>query len=103
MQDENLEEISLEQLFTKGLEEDPVPREVLSALKKGSRVSKYLSITYYEDRNSKLYYKNRRYVPDYVPLYLRLADLYYNKPIIGYPGARNTYTLLRRGYFWPRI
>ena len=80
-----------------------MPKEVLTALRKGSRRSKYLNLAHCKEQDGKLYYRNRRYVPDYEPLHLCLLQMHYDKPIAGHPGNGGTYTLLCRGYYWPRI
>ena len=102
-QNDHIEDPSIEELFVEGNALDPVPQEVLAALRNGSRKSKYLSLAQCKEHEGKLYYRDRRYVPDFEPLHLRLVQIHHDKPIAGHPGSGNTYALLCRGYYWPRM
>jgi hypothetical protein len=94
---------SLEDLFQQGYEEDPLPNETLARLRTGQRHSPDISLGDCEDREGWLYYRRRRYVPNYEPLQLRLLETYHDRPTAGHPGREKTYSLLSRHYYWPRM
>ena len=56
-----------------------------------------------EDREGILYYRGRRYVPEYEKLYVKLFRHYHDSPLAGHPGRKKTYGLLARQYYWPRM
>ena len=97
------EDVDLNELFIQGYEQDPLPSEVLRALRTGARQSKYLSLAHCAEINNRLYVTGRCYVPDYAPLQLRLLEIHHDRPTAGHPGAGGTYRLLHRGYYWPRM
>ena len=103
MKEDEIAEPSIEELFTEGNEADPIPQEVLTALRTGFRIFKYLSLAECKEHEGKLYYRNRRYVSDHASLHLRLVQMHHDKLIAGHSGSGNTYKLLCRNYYWSRM
>ena len=56
---------SIDELIDLGYEHDPMPNKVLTLLRNGTRHSKDITLAECEDRNGRLYYKERLYVPDW--------------------------------------
>ena len=97
-------ELTLDDLWRKGLAEDPVPRKTLASLKAGHPRSLYLTLRECrEDRNGRLVYRERLYVPDYTPLKLRIIRDHHDTPAVGHPGRAKTLELIARNYIWPGI
>jgi hypothetical protein len=94
-----------EDLFVKGYTEDSTPNEILQQLRDNDKKSKIKAINLAEcsDRAGQLYYRDKRYVPDYLPLKLHLLQQYHDSPIAGHPGRAKTFELLSRHYYWPDI
>src|SRR5690606_688288 len=65
---------SVEELFNEGYVKDPLPQAVIKQLQEGQTRSKQLSLAECEERNGRLIYRGRTYVPDYLPLKLRLIQ-----------------------------
>lgn len=100
-EDEDDEETSLEDLIAQAYQEDPFPGEVLEQLRTGARHSKKINLTECEDRNGRLFYRDKFYVPDYTPLKVRLCKLFHDSAPAGHPGKAKTFELLDRSYHWP--
>ena len=96
------DEKSLEELITIGYENDPLPNKVLVLLRNGIRHSRDITLAECEDRNGRLYYKERLYVPDWHELKMRLCKNYQDSPVACHPGRSKTFSLLARDYYWPR-
>ena len=97
--EENLDNLTLEQLIDYGYEQDFLPNQVLQLLRNRANYSKDLIIVDCVNINSRLYYWNRLYVPDYHVLQLRLYYLYHDFPHADYLSIGNTYELLYKNYY----
>ena len=101
--EENLDDLTLEQLIDRGYEQDPLPNRVLQLLADGANYSKDLTIADCVNVDGRLHYRDRLYVPDYHVLQLRLCRLHHDSPHAGHLGIGNTYQLLHRNYYWPNM
>ena len=68
-------------------------------IKNNIRQSKEITIADCEDRNRRLFYRNKRYIPDYNDLKLQLLGLGHAQPIAGHPGISKIYEILHRHYY----
>uniref|UniRef100_A0A093Y1I0 Transposon Tf2-6 polyprotein n=1 Tax=Talaromyces marneffei PM1 TaxID=1077442 RepID=A0A093Y1I0_TALMA len=93
----------LEKLFEIGYTEDPFPNEILEKIRHGERYCKDISLGDCEERDGQLYYRHRRYVPNYEPLFQRLLEMNHDHPLAGHPGREKTYNILSRKYYWPNM
>ena len=82
---------------------DPVPNEVLLALRTGARRSDHLTLSQCEDRGGRLFYQGRMYVPALDALRLQLVKDHHDSPAAGHPGRAKTLELLSRAYYWPKM
>ena len=64
-EDDNLNNISLKELWTQTLEIDEFKNEILSLLKDNIRFFKKISLANYTERDEYFYFKDKRYVPGY--------------------------------------
>ena len=96
------EEASIEQLFQEAYRQDPLPNEVLQALRSGARRHAQLTLAECEDREGRLYYRGKLYVPDYHPLKMRLCKEVHDRPAAGHKGVARTCALLAREYYLPQ-
>ena len=64
----NLNNIPLKKLQTQILKIDEFKNEILNLLKNNIRFFKKILLANYTKRNEYLYFKDKRYVPDYKPL-----------------------------------
>ena len=96
------EDKSIDELIDLGYEHDPTPNKILTLLRNGARHSKDITLAECEDRNGRLYYKERLYVPDWHELKMRLCKEYHDSPVAGHPGRSKTFSLMARDYYWPR-
>src|SRR5438874_379030 len=94
---------NIEGLWKEAYGTDPIPAEVLSALKDGTIRSRHLTLSQCSERDGKLLYQNRAYVPDHMPLKLRLIQDHHETPAAGHPGRAKILKLLARTYFWPKM
>jgi hypothetical protein len=101
--EDDIDRASLEDLFREGYEHDPFPSEIIQMLRSGQRRDRRIALAECEDREGILYYRGRRYVPDYEKLYVKLFRHYHDSPLAGHPGRKKTYSLLARQYYWPRM
>ena len=102
-EEENLDDLTLEQLIDRGYEQDPLPNRVLQLLANGANYSKDLTITDCANVDGRLHYQDRLYVLDYHVLQLCLCRLHYDSPHAGHLSISNTYELLHRNYYWPNM
>ena len=77
---------TIEELFDQAYREDPLPRDVLQQLREGRTRSKQLSLAECKEENGHLIYRDRVYVPDYLPLKLQLIRDHHDTPAGGHPG-----------------
>ena len=95
--------ITIEELFDQAYKEDPLPRDVLQQLREGRTRSKQLSLAECKEENGHLIYRDRVYIPHYLPLKLQLIKDHYDTPAGGHPGRSKTLELLGRSYYWPKM
>ena len=95
-------EKSIEELMNQGYELDPFPNSILTLLRNGASHSKDITLAECEDRDGRLYYRERLYVPDLHDLRLRLCKEHHDSPVAGHPGRAKTFGLLSRTYYWPQ-
>ena len=65
IEDADLNNISLKELWTQTLKIDEFKNEILDLLKDNIRFFKKISLTDYTERDEYLYFKDKRYVPGY--------------------------------------
>ena len=97
--EENLDDLTLEQLIDRGYEQDPLPNQVLQLLANGTNYSKDFTIENCINVDGRLHYRDRLYVPDYHFLQLRLCHLHHDSPHAGHLGIGNNYEFLYRNYY----
>jgi len=94
---------TIEELFDQAYKEDPLPRDILQQLQEGRTRSKQLSLAECKEENGYLIYRDRVYVPDYLPLKLQLIKDHHDTPAGVHPGRSKTLELLGRTYYWPQM
>ena len=97
------EVLPLDDLFTKGYQEDKNIGTILSCLRTGKSQSKLISLAECSELDGKLYYQGKRYVPDHEPLKIELLKRYHDSPLAGHPGSAKTLELISRDYYWPQL
>ena len=100
---EEPEELTLEQLFEEGYQQDPFPHKVLQQLCSGEQHSKEITLSECTEVDGQLHYRERIYVPDHHSLRLCLCKEHHDTPIAGHPGKAKTYELLVCNYYWPNM
>jgi len=93
----------ISKLLTEAYRADPFPERILGLLRNGARQYKEISLADCKERDSRLIYRDCIYVPDHVPLRLRLLQDNLDPPAMGYPGLAKTLELLARRYYWPSM
>ena len=101
--EENLDDLTLEQLIDCGYEQDPLPKQVLQLLADGANYSKDFTIADCVNVDGRLHYRGRLYVPNYHVLQLHLCRLHHDSPHAGHLDIGNTYEFLHRNYYWPNM
>ena len=93
---------TLEELFMAALAKDPLPQQVLNALRNQERQSPFGFITLSEcsEQDGNLYVRGRRYVPNCRQLKGRLLHLFHSTPLAGHPGKNKFYASLANEYYW---
>ena len=94
---------TIEELFSLAYQEDPLPKDVLQQFREGRTRSKQLSLAECKEENGHLIYRDRVYIPDYLPLKLQLIKDHHDTPAGGHPGRSKTLELLGRTYYWPQM
>ena len=90
---------SINKLFARGYERDPLLKKVLKLLEEGASQYKELSLAHCQAIKDRLVFRSRLYIPNYHTLKIRLYFKYHNAPIARHPGKANTYERLYRGYY----
>ena len=92
--------MTITELFNEAYIQDPIPNDVLGQLHRGQTHSKQISLAECQvDDNSHLLYCKRIYVPNYMPLKLRLIRDFHETPAAGHLGQSKTLELLARHYY----
>jgi len=76
---------------------------ILRLLRDDIRHCKEISLADCKEKNGILVYHDCIYVPDHMPLRLRLLQIHHDPPAIGHPGQTKTFELLSRQYYWPTM
>ena len=97
------EEATLDQLFDRAYEKDPILNKVLELLAKGVNYSKDLTIADCSIVNERLHYKGLLYVSDYHAIQMHLCKTHHDTLVAGHLGIGNTYELLHCHYYWPNM
>jgi transposase InsO family protein len=72
-------------------------------LRDGVRHSRRITLAECEERDGRLWYRDRLYVPEHEPLRLHLMKRHHEAPNAGHPGRSKTLELLQRQYYWPTM
>ena len=95
---------TITELFNEAYIQDPIPNNVLGQLHRGQTPSKQISLAECQvDDNGRLLYRKHIYVPNYMPLKLRLIRDLYETLAAEHPGRSKTLELLARHYYWPKM
>jgi hypothetical protein len=86
-----------------GYPKDPFIQETLQLLHNGVRRSKTVTLSDCENRDGRLYYKNRLVIPDDDELKIKILRAAHDAPSGGHPGRGKTLELIQREYYWPRL
>ena len=97
--EENLDNITLEQLIDCDYEQNLLPNRVLHLLVNGANYSKDPTIADYVNVDGRLHYWDRLYFPNYYVLKLCLCRLHHDSPHADHLDIGNTYELLHRNYY----
>ena len=98
---EDQEARSTLELWDASYEIDTWEQEILNLLRApGTQHSRDVSLTECSKVNGHLYYRGRRFVPDYAPLRKRLIYLHHDILASGHKGRERTYEVLSRTYWW---
>ena len=98
---EDQEPRSTLELWDAGYEADTWEQEILNLLRApGTQHSRDVSLTECTEVNGHLYYRGRRFVPDYAPLRKRLIYLHHDIVASGHKGRERTHEVLSRTYWW---
>jgi len=93
---------TLPQLWEEAYNNDTLEKETLALLQEpGTQRSKRISLTECQEIQGHLYYRDRRYVPEYAPLRKRLLSLHHDILSSGHRGRERTYENISRSYWWP--
>ena len=82
---------------------DPFPEWILGLVRNDARQCKEISLADCKERDGRLIYRDCIYVPDHVPLRLRLLQDHHDPPTVGHPGRAKTLELLAKRYYWPSM
>ena len=90
-------------LLEEAYQVDPFPERILGLLRDDIRHCKEISLADCKEKNGRLVYRDCIYVPDHMPLRLRLLQIHHDPPAIGHPGRTKTFELLSRQFYWPTM
>ncbi|KAI0991735.1 hypothetical protein K3495_g16452, partial [Podosphaera aphanis] len=96
-------ECPLLEILEEGYDKDPLPRKILSQIRKGERYSSHISLAECDEVDGRLMYREALYIPDHDPLKLHILKNYHDAPSVGHPGREKTFELVSRDYYWPRM
>jgi hypothetical protein len=95
--------VHLNRLLNEAYEADSLPNDILRMLRDGVRHSRRITLAECEERNGRLWYRDRLYVPEYEPLRLQLMQQHHETPVAGHPGRSKTLELLHRQDYWKKM
>ena len=90
-------------LLEEAYQVDRFPERILRLLGDNILHCKEISLADCKEKNGRLVYRDCIYVPDHMPLQLRLLQNHHDPPAIGHPGRTKTFELLSRQYYWPAM
>ena len=102
-EDEDPEDVPTEDLWTTALAQDTFEAEILTLLDQGAQHSKKIPLAECSNVDGHLYFRNRRYVPDFEPLHTRLIRVNHDTLAAGHPGRGKTFGLVTRQFWWPKM
>jgi hypothetical protein len=94
---------SVQQIIEEEYPNDAFIQEILSLIRDGARRSKKLSLSECEDREGRLYYRDRLVIPNNDELKIKLLRIAHDSPAGGHSGRGKTLEILQREYYWPRM
>ena len=97
------QDITLNKLFEKGHANDRFPQDVLDMLRNKVRHSTKVSLADCKEKHGRLHYRDKVWVPDYMPLRLRIIQDHHDPPAMGHPGKAKTLELITWEYYWPNM
>ena len=101
--DAEKEELTLEQLFEEGHQQDSFPHKVLQQLRDSEQRFKEITLSECTEVNEQLHYRECVYILDHHPLRLRLCKEHHDTSVTEHPEKAKTYELLIRNYYWPNM
>jgi len=90
-------------LLAEAYQVGPFSERILGSLRNGTRQCRELSLADCKDKDGRLAHCDCIYVPDHIPLRLRLLQDHHDPPAMGHPGSAKTLELLARKYYWPSV
>jgi hypothetical protein len=87
-------DVSLKELFKEGYKADKFPNEVLQELRSGRKQHPDITLAECTELNGHLHYREKKFVPNYPPLRVRIIQEYHNTPAAGHPGRDKTFDLI---------
>ncbi|KAF7572877.1 hypothetical protein PtrM4_077820 [Pyrenophora tritici-repentis] len=96
----------IENLWIQSVEKDPVYQEVREAVESQQRrfpaaLQIKCSIAECKIKDQILYFRNRKWVPNYEPLRTSIIERIHGSVATGHPGREITYKMVARDFFWP--
>ena len=86
--------LQLEDLFVEGYAADKFPNEVLKSIRTEQKQHAQITLAECSEREGRLLYRDKVFVPDYAPLRLRVILEFDNTPTAGHPGRDKTFELV---------
>ena len=94
-------DISLQDRIKACTDIDPIVRDALVAIRKGSLPPMRSALSDWKEQDGLVLFKNRCYVPPNLALRQDILKRYHDAKPAGHPGQFGTLVLLRRDYWWP--
>jgi len=79
--------------------DDPLPKKILEAIRQGGSL-KDITVAECTEREGKIRYSGKCYVPEGDQLWLRLIQEHHDTALAGHPGRAKTFDVLDRKYYW---
>ena len=97
------EELTLEQLFEEGYQQDSFSHKVLQQLHDGEQHFKKITPSECTEINEQLHYREHVYSPDHHSLQLCLCKEHHDISVTEYPEKAKIYKLLIHNYYWSNM
>jgi hypothetical protein len=75
--------------------------EILELLRNGTRRSKKISLSECEERDGRLFFRDRLVIPKHDELIIKILRVAHDSPAGGHPGRGKTLDIIQREYYWP--